>query len=245
MATLLLRLAAPLQSWGTDSKFEIRKTDRQPSKSGVLGLVAAALGYRRDDDAAIQSLHALRFGVRVDREGQQLLNDLHNAHAEKFWTTGDAKTYAYITHRYYLADAIFLAGLESEDEALLQQIADALQHPAYPLFLGRRSCPPTLPLCLGIRQNTLEEALQAEPWLVTHSIQQDDNQQVRMQIEPKEITATDAVIQDKPISFSPLHRDYGYRPVREQLIRLDKMSDEQTLQNAETDHDPFSELSES
>ena len=244
MATLLLRLAAPLQSWGTDSKFEIRKTDRQPSKSGVIGLVAAALGYRRDDDAAIQSLHALRFGVRVDREGQQLLQDLHNAHTEQFWATDDPK-YTYITHRYYLADAIFLAGLESEDEAQLQQIADALRHPAYPLFLGRRSCPPTLPLCLGIRQNTLEEALQGEPSLVTHSIQQNDNQRVRMQIEPKEITATDAVIQDKPISFSPLHRDYGYRPVREQLIRLDKMSDEQTLQNAETDHDPFSELSES
>lgn len=244
MATLLLRLAAPLQSWGTDSKFEIRRTDRQPSKSGVLGLVAAALGYRRDDDAAIQSLHALRFGVRVDREGQQLLNDLHNAHTEQFWATDDTK-YTYITHRYYLADAIFLAGLESDDEALLQQIADALQHPAYPLFLGRRSCPPTLPLCLGIRQNTLEEALQGEPWLVTHRIQQDDNQRVRMQIEPKEITATDAVIQDKPISFSPMHRIHGYRPVREQLIRLDKMSDEQTLQNAETDHDPFSELSES
>ena len=244
MATLLLRLAAPLQSWGTDSKFEIRRTDRQPSKSGVLGLVAAALGYRRDDDAAIQSLHALRFGVRVDREGQQLLNDLHNAHTEQFWATDDTK-YTYLTHRYYLADAIFLAGLESDDEALLQQIADALQDPAYPLFLGRRSCPPTLPLCLGIRQNTLEEALQGEPWLVTHRIQQDDNQRVRMQIEPKEITATDAVVQDKPISFSPMHRIHGYRPVREQLIRLDKMSDEQTLQNAETDHDPFSELSES
>ena len=244
MATLLLRLAAPLQSWGTDSKFEIRRTDRQPSKSGVLGLVAAAIGYRRDDDAAIQSLHALRFGVRVDREGQQLLNDLHNAHTEQFWATDDTK-YTYLTHRYYLADAIFLAGLESDDEALLQQIADALQDPAYPLFLGRRSCPPTLPLCLGIRQNTLEEALQGEPWLVTHRIQQDDNQRVRMQIEPKEITATDAVVQDKPISFSPMHRIHGYRPVREQLIRLDKMSDEQTLQNAETDHDPFSELSES
>lgn len=242
MATLLLRLAAPLQSWGTDSKFEIRKTDRQPSKSGVLGLVAAALGYRRDDDAAIQSLHALRFGVRVDREGQ-LLQDLHTAHDEKFWRTG--KGTSYMTHRYYLADAIFLAGLESDDEALLQQIADALQHPAYPLFLGRRSCPPTLPLCLGIRQSALEEALQGEPSLVTHSIQQDDNQRVRMQIEPKEITATDAVVQDKPISFSPMHRIHGYRPVREQLIRLDRMSDEQTQQDAETDHDPFSELSES
>ena len=44
MATLLLRLAAPLQSWGSDSKFETRKTDREPTKSGVVGLLAAALG---------------------------------------------------------------------------------------------------------------------------------------------------------------------------------------------------------
>lgn len=47
MATLLLRLAAPLQSWGSDSKFETRKTDREPTKSGVVGLLAAALGLRR------------------------------------------------------------------------------------------------------------------------------------------------------------------------------------------------------
>lgn len=44
MATLLLRLAAPLQSWGSDSKFETRKTGREPTKSGVVGLLAAALG---------------------------------------------------------------------------------------------------------------------------------------------------------------------------------------------------------
>ena len=49
MATLLLRLAAPLQAWGADSKFETRKTGREPTKSGVIGLLAAALGLRRDE----------------------------------------------------------------------------------------------------------------------------------------------------------------------------------------------------
>ena len=44
MAVLMLRLAAPMQSWGTDSKFEVRKTNREPTKSGVVGLLAAALG---------------------------------------------------------------------------------------------------------------------------------------------------------------------------------------------------------
>lgn len=48
MSTLLLRLAAPLQSWGIDSKFDIRRTGREPSKSGVIGLICAALGIKRD-----------------------------------------------------------------------------------------------------------------------------------------------------------------------------------------------------
>ena len=65
MATLLLRLAAPLQSWGMDSKFETRKTNREPTKSGVVGLLAAALGIRRDEPdraCAFESVCALACG---------------------------------------------------------------------------------------------------------------------------------------------------------------------------------------
>ena len=72
MSTLLLRLAGPLQAWGYDSKFETRRTGREPSKSGVIGLLAAALGRKRDE--SIEDLRELRFGFRVDREGQ-LLHD--------------------------------------------------------------------------------------------------------------------------------------------------------------------------
>ena len=94
MATLLLRLAAPLQAWGADSKFETRKTNREPTKSGVIGLLAAALGLRRDDGEALARLAQLRFGVRVEREGQ-LLVDYHIA------KTQDQKT-SYVTYRHYL-----------------------------------------------------------------------------------------------------------------------------------------------
>ena len=120
MATLLLRLAAPLQAWGADSKFETRKTGREPTKSGVIGLLAAALGLRRDEREAPLRLTGLRFGVRVEREGQ-LLVDYHTA------KTQDEKT-SYVTYRHYLQDAVFLAGIESEDAALLQ--------PAYPATLS-------------------------------------------------------------------------------------------------------------
>ena len=98
MATLLLRLAAPLQAWGADSKFETRKTGREPTKSGVIGLLAAALGLRRDEREALARLTGLRFGVRVEREGQ-LLVDYHTA------KTQDEKT-SYVTYRHYLQDAV-------------------------------------------------------------------------------------------------------------------------------------------
>ena len=147
MATLLLRLAAPLQSWGSDSKFETRKTDREPTKSGVVGLLAAALGLRRDDTEGLARLNGLRFAVRADQEGS-LLVDFH---------TAKSRDTSYVTYRHYLQDAVFLAGLESGDEALLRELEAALRHPVYPLYLGRRSCPPTLPLCLGIRQGSLLE----------------------------------------------------------------------------------------
>lgn len=136
MNTLLLRLAAPMQSWGVDSKFDTRDTQREPTKSGVLGLLAAACGFRRDDVLALQELSRLQFGVRVDQEGQ-LLHDFHMAHG----------TSTYVTHRYYLCDAIFLCGLASDDRELLERCADRLTHPVYPLFLGRRSCHPPCRWC--------------------------------------------------------------------------------------------------
>ena len=77
MAVLLLRLAAPLQAWGSNSKFIIRNTEREPTKSGVVGMLAAALGIQRNDDPKkLEPLTALRFGVRAEKEGR-LLKDFH------------------------------------------------------------------------------------------------------------------------------------------------------------------------
>ena len=111
MSTLLLRLAAPIQAWGSDSRFEVRRTGREPTKSGVIGLLAAALGRSRADN--LEDLCQLRFGVRVDQEGQ-LLRDFHTAHPEN--------KHPYVTQRYYLCDAAFLVGLESDHGELLQQL---------------------------------------------------------------------------------------------------------------------------
>lgn len=242
MATLLLRLAAPLQSWGSDSKFETRKTNREPTKSGVIGLLAAALGLARDEDQALQCLNGLHFAVRVDQEGQ-LLRDFHTANnptpeqVQEARKRGKAPNAPYVTRRYYLSDAIFLVGLESEDEPLLRQLQQALTHPVFPLFLGRRSCPPTLPLCLGIRPACLLDALKSEP---SQAPAWSHLQPAEMRIVADAAPSQPGAVprQDLPLSFSPIHRQFGFRPVREFTVSAGK----EPAPQRETSHDPFTEL---
>ena len=202
MSTLLLRFAGPLQAWGADSRFDVRRTNREPTKSGVIGLIASALGLRRD--APLDELNRLRFGVRVDREGV-LLRDLHTVRKDK--------NTSYMTTRYYLSDAVFLVGLHSDDEALMQRLEHAVRNPAHPLFLGRRSCPPEGRVCLGLRQMPLEEALKSEPSLIPPKPSKPgEPQRVRIVLDDPRGTAR---LNDLPVSFSPYNRQYAYRAARE------------------------------
>ena len=199
MSTLLLRFAGPMQAWGTQTRFDVCRTNREPTKSGVIGFLAAALGLRRD--APLDALAALRFGVRVDREGA-LLRDYHMVRGEKS---------TYVTTRYYLCDAVFLVGVSGEDEALIQRLADAVCQPAFPLFLGRRSCPPEGRVCLGLREKSLEDALGQEPCLLPPNAV-NRPERVRMVLDDPFGSAR---LPDLPLSFSPFRREYGYRAARE------------------------------
>lgn len=132
MPTLLMRLSAPLQSWGSHSRFVTRGTEQAPTKSGVFGLLAAARGIRRSEP--ITDLLGLRFGTRVDQPGK-LVRDFQVERSR------DALTSMPLSYRYYLGDAVFLAAVESEDCELLNGLQEALHAPHFPLYLGRRSCP--------------------------------------------------------------------------------------------------------
>ncbi|XOB98229.1 type I-E CRISPR-associated protein Cas5/CasD [Deinococcota bacterium DY0809b] len=181
MATLLLKFIAPMQSWGSRSRFDIRDTEREPTKSGVLGLVAAALG--RDRTEPIDDLSALRLGVRVDREGAvrydfQTAKDVIRASVTKEqWlrartkgkTTGTQDTV--VSRRYFLSDAAFLVGLEGDD-VLLSEIETALKRPKWTLFLGRKGYLPGEPVHFpesGLRKSSLEATLAWERPIVDKS----------------------------------------------------------------------------
>lgn len=176
--TLLIRLAGPMQAWGTQSRFTHRETDTEPSKSGVIGMIAAALGKARDED--ISDLGRLLMAVRVDFEGV-IRRDFQtiggtNRLDDDYGVIGvDRKVgkNPIVSPRWYLADADFLVGLSGTDLEQLVAIRDALAAPRWPLFLGRKACPPGVPVTLpgdgeepgGLFPDTpLTEALRAYPW---------------------------------------------------------------------------------
>ncbi|MGI6085015.1 MAG: type I-E CRISPR-associated protein Cas5/CasD [Acetivibrionales bacterium] len=227
MSTLLLRLAAPLQSWGSASKFDNRDTGREPTKSGVIGLIAAALGLSRTED--LEELKELKFGVRIDQPGV-LLRDYHTALHIK----GKPP---FVTERYYLADAVFLVGLEGEKK-YLQSIAVALKKPVFPLFLGRRSCPPTGPLVLGIRDLALQEAIAQESWQASKWFQKKQSGQIKLTIvcdaQPNDQGAF--LRRDLPISFDQRYRQYGFRMVNDVAEAISVLPSEY-VGEISTDHD--------
>lgn len=164
MKSVLLRLEGPLQAWGTQGRFSIRDTEAEPSKSGVLGLVGAALGMSRDDDAQLSALAGLRMATRVDREGVPL-RDYHTAGGGRFRgvdfeVNGAAGTV--LTDRHYLADASFLVALGGDD-AVVERVAAALRNPVWPLFLGRKACVPSTPIFEGVFDGAPEEAVKRHP----------------------------------------------------------------------------------
>ena len=163
MKSLLLKFSGPLQSWGTDSHFETRHTDYYPSKSAVVGMIAAAFGYRRsaDCDEEIAKLNDLDFAVRIDQQGN-LLRDYHIA--AKYKSNGDFEK-NYVTNRYYLEDAIFLVAIGSNNEQLIYDISNALRSPYFQSSLGRKSLPPTADFILGVEDCGVIQALLTHEWL--------------------------------------------------------------------------------
>ncbi|MBN9612684.1 MAG: type I-E CRISPR-associated protein Cas5/CasD [Actinobacteria bacterium] len=214
MPTLVLTLAGPMQAWGTGSRFSKRQTDLAPSKSGVIGLVAAAQGLRRTEP--ITELVGLRFGVRADQPGR-VLRDYQTAR-------DDEGNGASVSQRYYLGDAVFLAGLESDDSEWLQLLQGYLRRPVFPLFLGRRSCPPSGPIPSEIYPGSIEEAFEAIPWKAQAAARIAQREYPVVSIETRIDAAPgsvgDARQRDIPVTFDPERREHQWREVDFRQVSL-------------------------
>ncbi|MFE6508109.1 type I-E CRISPR-associated protein Cas5/CasD [Nocardioides sp. NPDC057764] len=208
MSVLLLRLAGPMQSWGDSSRFNKRRTRAEPTKSGVIGLLAAAQGRRRTD--AIEDLAALSFGVRVDQQGR-IERDFQTAIQR---LPGSKPVAMPLSHRYYLTDAVFLAAVAG-DQALLEGLHEALGAPRFPLYLGRRSCPPMGEISLGVHDGELEDVLRAAPWQAAAWYRRQQGQRVDLELvlDAPPGTPLAETSRDVPLSFDPERREYGWRDI--------------------------------
>ncbi|WP_179394523.1 type I-E CRISPR-associated protein Cas5/CasD [Lacticaseibacillus absianus] len=130
MKTLAIRLTGPLQAYGNEATFTRRTSDDHPSKSAIIGLLGAALGYRREDPRLL-TLNQLAFAVRIDQPGE-MMTEFQTVE----WKPGRASKLSY---RDLIQDAVFVVAIGSDDEALIARLADALRHPKFALFLGRRA----------------------------------------------------------------------------------------------------------
>ncbi|MFF7415424.1 type I-E CRISPR-associated protein Cas5/CasD [Streptomyces lydicus] len=265
--TLLLRLEGILQAWGNRSHFHTRDTLPRPTKSGVIGLLAAADGHDRDEQRGedddflpLETLAELRFGVRADRPGS-LIEDFHTAgggtyplsprdlitdpdRAQRAAATTDMATGPVFTSeaghslhawygapkgiaphketrtlvaanrkrspitstRTYIADAAFLAGVQSDDRSLLRHLAGRLDAPQRLIWLGRKDCPPSYDVNLGIHPGDLETAL-----TTAAALPRARPHRCNAWIECAPHTPRAQPISDQPLSFSPHRRTHAER----------------------------------
>ncbi|MCY0947656.1 type I-E CRISPR-associated protein Cas5/CasD [Streptomyces antarcticus] len=257
---LLVRLAAPLQSWGVVSRFSQRDTHTRPTKSAVVGLCAAALGRDRTDP--VDDLAGLVFGVRADHPGTPV-RDYHSVGSGRYplrprdiitdhrraaavaksmevaegpgfgrhelagWygapkkiaadpgsgtlVSGELSRRAMITERWYLSDAAFLVGLQHEDQALLEEIGHALEHPKQLLWLGRKSCPPSGTLTAAILPGTIAEAFASKRLLPGPDSSDTSNRRPWAWIQAPSGARGAAPVNDQPVSFDPARRVHATR----------------------------------
>ncbi len=231
---LFLRLEGPLQSWGETARWSIRDTRLEPTKSGVVGLLAACLGWRRADPRIAELAAALRMGVRVDRPGtvvrdyQTVVGGVLSAEGRIKITAGQPETVE--SWRDYLADAAFLVALEGPS-SVLDQVEGALRRPVWPPYLGRKSCPPAAPLYpawpgrpshwSGV---SLAEALERAPWLGPWPGMEAPASRLRAVIElPPDgphTSSTGIVQRRRDVPLSLALRRFAHRYVVETLIAL-------------------------
>ncbi len=206
---IALLLDGPMQSWGHASRFDRRATALHPTRSGVLGLIAAAMGIDKhgtDEAARIRNLDPLRITTaamsRLDRRGECLpmrrLEDYHTVTGIRRASGKVAPGATVQTYRHYLLDARFGVLLEGPP-ALLEKIAAALRDPRWGVWFGRKSCLPASPILAagpGEREEVWARLLERAGLPLTGGLEQFDHV---VETDPGDPAAD--MIEDAPITF--------------------------------------------
>ena len=215
----------------------------------MLGLLAACLGYRRDEEEKIRELSTLKFAVRIDQQGD-LLKDYHIAITDKEIVE---KPQTYVTNRYYLEDALFVVALSGMDE-LVDTLIKAIKSPYFQPFMGRRSLPVPVDFFLGVSAEDILDSLRNLPWQAASWYKKKKGKQGIGEKIPLEVYADEEIVEEEKITRSKLRRDisisfsqkgrqFAFR--QEACISIEVLSGiEKGLGTEDIEHDVFSTLEE-
>ena len=229
---LTFQLYGPLQAYGTVAVGEIRPSGTMPTRSAVLGILAAALGIRREEESRLSELRdGYGVAVREEAPGKVLLDyhtiqtpgargkrQLHCRRDELLLTEPNT----ILSRREYLMDALFTTCLwQTSDTApySLEELAQALKSPRWALWLGRKSCPPALPFAPRITNHaTPQEAVADYPVDKRVSAKLRSSDAMRMLLDADgPHTDTETTMRDVPMHHG--RRQFAERKVRELLVR--------------------------
>lgn len=225
MSGLVLRLAGPLQSWGEHSTFSERDSLRFPTRSGIIGMFAAAQGLGRGEP--LDRYAPLTLTVRIDRPGT-MLQDFHTTggglpRARTVPTASGGRrpagTGTVVTRRWYLSDAVFSVAAEGSAD-LVEGIADALRSPHWQPYLGRRSCPPDQPMFLRVTGRDPAADLRQHVPLPRRRVNGEEHVTVDLITETPVQDAPATDIADVPEVFGRYERRYRTRAVYQTRVQV-------------------------
>jgi CRISPR system Cascade subunit CasD len=206
-----------MQAWGSSSRFNDRYTDLVPTKSGVVGMICAALGITRDNPDAMREVAAGRFAVRVDQPGSVGVDfqvaQLLDGHQESTGVTLP------LSNRYYLEDAVFVVALEYESAPFADRVLEALRRPVFTPSLGRKSCLPCGEFDIGVFDDSALDVLAALDWRASQH-EQAKHHGAQVVLDVLSDGPGGALVADQPVDFNPQYVRHAYRSVARSTVTL-------------------------
>lgn len=225
---MVLRLSAPMQSWGQIGRKSYKPTAQYPSKSGVAGIIANASNIARNDEISIgkiasmeMCIFALSFGTQAtDYQtigcGTDRRQDIPLTTTASILSTKRGKLIGkqkqIVTYRNYLADADFIVICEGKSDSI-DKYSEALKYPFRPLFLGRKSYLPSRPILDSVQESS-ENAIDRVRQIAKEVFPKKDVFNLPFVSDVSNVQDANDFLMDVPICFGSANRGYLRRMVK-------------------------------
>ena len=212
MAGIILKMEGQRQSYGIQSHYSVRDTEKFPTKSAVVNMVRAAAGIGRTNEKLIE-LNDTKMTVRIDYPGEYK-EDFRTAQFEDRLTRGEkpSKNKTIVQYKHYLCDASFLVLLDSPDSELIEWVAGVVKSPEWYPYLGRREYEPSAPIYVRhwSDKSIGKDILEKEPWFYRGDVKKPEKLEYIQEIPNND---KDGIL-IKDVMINSADRIFSYRKIK-------------------------------